>query len=165
MLSETTLAIAGFTMIVVFMYLIMSKRMSAMNALILIPIVFALALGFHDAKLGKMMFDGVKKVAPTGIMICFAILFFGVMIDAGLFDPVIKKILKIVHGDPMKALVLSQTVLSVVLPLPLVALVVLSARRRVMGVYAAGPRLVALAVVATALILALNVVLIYDALH
>lgn len=105
MLSQTTLAIAGFTMIVVFMYLIMSKRMSAMNALILIPIIFALALGFHDAKLGKMMFDGVKKVAPTGIMICFAILFFGIMIDAGLFDPVIKKILKVVHGDPMKVCV------------------------------------------------------------
>jgi len=103
--SQTSLAIAGFTMIVVFMYLIMSKRMSAMNALILIPIVFAISLGFYDAKLGKMMFEGVKKVAPTGIMICFAILFFGIMIDAGLFDPVIKKILKVVRGDPMKVCV------------------------------------------------------------
>ncbi|MDR0439394.1 MAG: citrate:proton symporter [Candidatus Accumulibacter sp.] len=99
------LAIAGFSMIVVFMYLIMSKRMSAMNALILIPVVFALGLGFYDARLGKMMFDGVKKVAPTGIMICFAILFFGIMIDAGLFDPIIKRILKAVHGDPMRVCV------------------------------------------------------------
>ena len=105
MVSQTSLAIAGFTMIVVFMYLIMSKRMSAMNALILIPIVFAISLGFYDAKLGKMMFEGVKKVAPTGIMICFAILFFGIMIDAGLFDPVIKKTLKVVRGDPMKVCV------------------------------------------------------------
>lgn len=103
--SETTLAIAGFSMIVVFMTLIMSKRMSAMNALILIPIVFALALGFFDAGLGKMMFDGVKKVAPTGIMICFAILYFGIMIDAGLFDPIIRLILKTVQGDPMKVCV------------------------------------------------------------
>ena len=38
-------------------------------------------------------------------MICFAILFFGVMIDAGLFDPIIKKILKSVKGDPMKVCV------------------------------------------------------------
>jgi CitMHS family citrate-Mg2+:H+ or citrate-Ca2+:H+ symporter len=103
--APDTLAIAGFTMIVVFMCLIMSKRMSAMNALILIPIVFAVGLGFHDARLGKMMFDGVKKVAPTGIMICFAILFFGIMIDAGLFDPIIRRILKTVHGDPMKVCV------------------------------------------------------------
>lgn len=105
MTDPSTLAIAGFTMIVVFMYLIMTKRMSAMNALILIPIVFAVGIGFYDAKLGKMMMDGVKKVAPTGIMICFAILFFGIMIDAGLFDPVIEKILKVVHGDPMKVCV------------------------------------------------------------
>lgn len=105
MTDPTTLALAGFTMIIVFMYLIMSKRMSAMNALILIPIVFAVGLGFYDVKLGKMMFDGVKKVAPTGIMICFAILFFGIMIDAGLFDPIIGRILRAVHGDPMKVCV------------------------------------------------------------
>jgi CitMHS family citrate-Mg2+:H+ or citrate-Ca2+:H+ symporter len=104
-MNETTLAIAGFTMIVLFMYLIMSKRMSAMNALVLIPIAFAIGLGFYDANLGKMMMGGVVKVAPTGIMICFAILFFGIMIDAGLFDPVIKKILHLVHGDPMKVCV------------------------------------------------------------
>lgn len=104
-MSSTTLAYAGFSMISVFMYLIMSKRMTAMNALILIPILFAVCLGFYDVKLGKMMFDGVKKVAPTGIMICFAILYFGIMIDAGLFDPVIEKILKTVKGDPMKVCV------------------------------------------------------------
>ena len=104
-MSSTILAYAGFSMIIVFMYLIMSKRMTAMNALILIPIIVALCLGFHDAKLGKMMMDGVKKVAPTGIMICFAILFFGTMIDAGMFDPIIEKILKAVHGDPLKVCV------------------------------------------------------------
>ncbi|EGO62319.1 CitMHS family transporter [Acetonema longum] len=97
-----TLAILGFTMIVVFMYLIMSKRMSAMTALMLIPILFALFITGFDAKLGKMMWDGVKQVAPTGIMICFAILYFGVMIDAGLFDPLIKRILQAVKGDPVK---------------------------------------------------------------
>ncbi len=101
-MEATALGVAGFAMIIVFMYLIMTKRMTAMNALVLIPIIVALGLGFHDAKLGKMMMDGVKKVAPTGIMICFAILFFGTMIDAGMFDPIIEKILKAVHGDPMR---------------------------------------------------------------
>lgn len=103
--TSTTLAIAGFLMITVFMYLIMSKRMSAMNALVLVPLVFALALGFYDAKLGKMMMDGVKKVAPTGVMLTFAILYFGIMIDAGLFDPAIEKVLKAVKGDPVKVCV------------------------------------------------------------
>ncbi|MCX7781147.1 MAG: citrate:proton symporter [Negativicutes bacterium] len=100
----STLAIMGFFMIVVFMYLIMSKRMSAMVALMLVPVVFALGLGFAP-NIGKWAFDGVKKVAPTGIMISFAILYFGVMIDAGLFDPLIKKILQVVKGDPVKVCV------------------------------------------------------------
>lgn len=98
------MASMGFLMIVVFMYLIMSKRMSAMISLMLVPVVFGLALGFAP-ELGKWMIAGVRQVAPTGIMICFAILFFGVMIDAGLFDPLIKKILELVHGDPVKVAV------------------------------------------------------------
>ncbi|HAK74509.1 MAG TPA: citrate transporter [Sporomusaceae bacterium] len=100
----TLMASMGFLMVAVFMYLIMSKRMSAMVALMLVPVVFMLSLGFAP-QLGKWAFDGVKQVAPTGIMICFAILFFGVMIDAGLFDPLIKKILQMVHGDPVKVAV------------------------------------------------------------
>ncbi|SMC78988.1 CitMHS family transporter [Sporomusa malonica] len=98
------LALIGFLMVIVFMYLIMSKRLSAMTALTLVPLVFAIALGFGP-KLGVMSLDGIKKVAPTGIMILFAILYFGVMIDAGLFDPLINRILKAVKGDPMKVVV------------------------------------------------------------
>ena len=47
-----------------------------------------------------MMLDGIKKLAPTGVMLMFAILNFGVMIDAGLFDPAVRTILKLVGGDP-----------------------------------------------------------------
>jgi citrate-Mg2+:H+ or citrate-Ca2+:H+ symporter, CitMHS family len=52
-----------------------------------------------------MMLDGVKDVAPTSIMILFAILYFGLMIDTGLFDPLIAFILRIVKGDPLKIVV------------------------------------------------------------
>ncbi len=114
MANQTILATAGFAMVLSFMYLIISKRMSAMNALILVPVIFALCIGYYDARLGEMMISGVIKVAPTGIMICFAILFFGTMIDAGLFDPVINKILKIVHGDPMKVCVGTALLASVI---------------------------------------------------
>jgi CitMHS family citrate-Mg2+:H+ or citrate-Ca2+:H+ symporter len=49
-----------------------------------------------------MMLDGLKMVAPSAALLLFAILFFGLMIDSGLFDPLIRKILKRVNGDPMK---------------------------------------------------------------
>lgn len=95
------LAILGFLTIIVFMYLIMSKRLSALIALMLVPAFFAVIGGFSKG-IGAMMLKGLEGVAPTGIMIMFAILYFGIMIDAGLFDPLIALILRIVQGDPLK---------------------------------------------------------------
>lgn len=103
----------GIGMILCFMYLIMSRRLTPLVALTLIPVLFALiayGLGFYfDSlshielnQLGEMMLDGVKKLAPTGVMLLFAILYFAVMIDTGLFDPSVKWILKLVKGDPLK---------------------------------------------------------------
>lgn len=62
------------------------------------------------------------------------------------------------------AMVTSQVVLSFVLPLPLVALVVLSSRRSVMGDFVTGKRTALAAGLATALIVLLNIVLIRQAL-
>ena len=63
-----------------------------------------------------MMLEGIKKIAPTGVMLMFAILYFGVMIDAGLFDPLVRVILRFVKGDPMK-IVLGTAVLAMLISL------------------------------------------------
>jgi CitMHS family citrate-Mg2+:H+ or citrate-Ca2+:H+ symporter len=95
------LAVFAFAMVATFMTLIMTKRLSALLALILVPTLFALLAGF-GAGVGDMMLKGVSELAPTGVMLLFAILFFGVMIDAGLFDPLIRLVVKLVHGDPVR---------------------------------------------------------------
>jgi len=95
------LALLGFLMIIVFMFLIMTNRLSAMVALIAIPVIFALIGGF-GSEIGQMALEGIGSVAPVGIMILFAILYFGVLIDSGVFDPIINTILKVVKGDPVK---------------------------------------------------------------
>jgi CitMHS family citrate-Mg2+:H+ or citrate-Ca2+:H+ symporter len=97
------LSLIAFAMVATFMTLIMTKRLSAIIALILVPTVFALLAGFH-AGLGDMMMAGVKELAPTGVMLVFAILYFGLMIDVGLFDPLINAIVGIVQGDPVRIL-------------------------------------------------------------
>jgi CitMHS family citrate-Mg2+:H+ or citrate-Ca2+:H+ symporter len=91
-------------MIVTFMGLIMTNRLSAITALLLVPVVFGVLTGF-GTQLGPMMLDGIKNIAPTGIMLVFAILYFGLMTDAGLFDPVISRIQRVAHGDPLKIIV------------------------------------------------------------
>jgi len=102
--NPSLLTILAYAMILVFMALIMTKRMSVLTALTLVPIAFGVAAGFGP-KLGPMMLDGIKALAPTGVMLTFAILYFGIMIDAGLFDPVVKLVVRLVHGDPVKIVV------------------------------------------------------------
>lgn len=99
------LAILGFATITVFLILIMTKRLSVMTALVLTPIVFGFLAGFNATDLGKFALDGIKQVAPTGILLMFAVLYFATMLDTGLFDPVISFIIKSVKGDPLKVIV------------------------------------------------------------
>ncbi|MBL8268567.1 MAG: citrate transporter, partial [Steroidobacter sp.] len=77
------LTILGFGMVATFMFLIMTKRLSPLVALILIPVLFALVAGFGGEGIGTMMLEGIRTLAPTGVMLMFAILYFGIMIDAG----------------------------------------------------------------------------------
>ncbi|WP_211172896.1 citrate:proton symporter [Marinomonas sp. UCMA 3892] len=95
------LAFWGFCTIAVLLTLIMTKRMSVVVALVLVPIVFGLLAGL-SSELGGYILDGLKSVAPTGIMLTFAILYFSVMNDAGMFDPMIKGIIKFGGQDPIK---------------------------------------------------------------
>ncbi len=53
------LAFLGLAMVVVFTFLIMTKRLSPIVALTVVPIVFAVIGGFGGTT-GKMMLDGLK---------------------------------------------------------------------------------------------------------
>lgn len=99
------LAILGFTTILVFLALIMTKKLSVMTALVITPIVFGFFAGFNPKELGEFALSGIKQVAPTGILLMFAVLYFATMLDAGLFDPVIAFIIKSVKGDPLKVII------------------------------------------------------------
>jgi citrate-Mg2+:H+ or citrate-Ca2+:H+ symporter, CitMHS family len=103
-MNPDLLTMLAFLMIATFMGLIMTKRMSVLTALVIVPVAFAVVGGF-GAGIGPMMMDGIRALAPTGIMLLFAILYFSLMIDVGLFDPVVKRVVRIVDGDPVKIVV------------------------------------------------------------
>lgn len=101
MSHETMLAIFGFAMILSFMLLIMTKKMSAISALLLVPIVFGALAGFAP-RLGPMIAEGMLQVAPIGFTLMFAVLFFSLMLNVGLFDPLVRVIVRRVHSDPLR---------------------------------------------------------------
>ncbi|MEU3470846.1 citrate:proton symporter [Streptomyces sp. NPDC006687] len=98
------LTFLGFAMIATFLVLIMLKKMSPVAALVLVPALFCVFAG-KGAHLGDYVIDGVGKLAPTAAMLMFAIVYFGVMIDVGLFDPVVRGILRFCKADPVRVVV------------------------------------------------------------
>ncbi|WP_326612806.1 citrate:proton symporter [Streptomyces scopuliridis] len=98
------LTILGFVMIATFLVLIMMKKMSPIAALVLIPALFCVLVG-QGGQLGDYVIKGVGDLAPTAAMLMFAIVYFGVMIDVGLFDPIVRGILRFCKADPMRIVV------------------------------------------------------------
>lgn len=120
-------AIAWLT-ILVFMALIMAKKVHPFVGLALVPIVFTIigsffgifrqaVADFNEVPVSEVSYlnqlqafgdwaaEGMTKTSSTAFMLLFAILFFSVMLAVGLFDPVTKQILRIAKGDPLKILV------------------------------------------------------------
>ena len=71
------LAFWGFCIILALLILIMTKRASVIVALVAVPMIFGIFAGFGP-QLGKFAFEGIKSVAPVGVMLTFAILYFGI---------------------------------------------------------------------------------------
>jgi CitMHS family citrate-Mg2+:H+ or citrate-Ca2+:H+ symporter len=88
-------------MIAVFMVLIMTKKLTPVLALIIVPTVFGLFAG-AGLGIGDMVMDSMKSMTSTAALLMFAIIYFGLMIDVGLFDPLVKFILRKLGNDPAK---------------------------------------------------------------
>ena len=124
------LTVFAYAMMVVFMYVIMKKKMSPFTALVLIPLAFALVAVLtgvvQDVNIGTLVRQGLfgnnskdkltamKGTAETGVMLLFAILYFSLMLDSGLFDPITNKMIRFAKGDPMKVLVATAIVAAAV---------------------------------------------------
>ena len=95
------LVLLGFAMIAVFMVLIMTKKLTPVLALIIVPTVFGLFAG-AGLGIGPMVLDSMKSMTSTAALLMFAIIYFGLMIDVGLFDPLVRFILRKLGNDPAK---------------------------------------------------------------
>ncbi|MRI72446.1 citrate transporter [Enterococcus mundtii] len=112
------LTVLSYAMIIIFMYVIMKKKMSPFTSLVVIPLLFTLIAMISGASkkgnIGDFVLEGIKTTSNTGIMILFAILYFSIMLDAGLFDPITKKMIYFAKGDPMKVLMATAIVAATV---------------------------------------------------
>jgi CitMHS family citrate-Mg2+:H+ or citrate-Ca2+:H+ symporter len=113
--DKHVLPLLGLVTIVVLLAAILSKRMSPLVALIIVPIAASLIGGF-GLQTSKFVIDGLKSLAPVVGMFVFAILYFGTITDAGTLDPIIDRILRTVGTRPTR-IVMGTTLLALLIHL------------------------------------------------
>jgi len=100
-LASAMLALLGLVTVLAVLVLITSRKLTALVALIIVPVAASLAAGF-GLQTSRFAVDGIQQTAPVAAMFLFAILYFGVMTDAGMLDPIVDRILKFVGTRPTR---------------------------------------------------------------
>ncbi|MBI1198587.1 MAG: citrate transporter [Phenylobacterium sp.] len=98
------LALIGLGAVLALVTLIAFNLCSPIVALIVVPVAASLVAGQGFATSGFML-AGIAQIAPVVAMFVFAILFFGVMTDAGLLDPAIRLVMRSVGSHPVRIVV------------------------------------------------------------
>src|SRR6476619_7305006 len=98
------LALVGLATVLTLLGLILSRRMSPLVALIAVPTAASLLTGF-GMQTGAFILTGLQQTASVAAMFVFAILYFGIMNDAGLLDPIVDRILRGVGTRPRRIVI------------------------------------------------------------
>lgn len=93
------LTIAALITISIVVGLLILDKVSPIAALCLVPVIVAIAVGFTPEEITGFFDSGLGRVAGVATMFIFAITFFGVLQDTGLFKPVIDGIIKATGGN------------------------------------------------------------------
>ncbi|ROO42850.1 citrate transporter [Pseudomonas sp. AF76] len=108
------ITLLGFTMMLGIIGLILMRRISPVVAFTTLPVAICLLAGFNLGQIGEFIKAGLATVAPTAALFLFATLFFGIMRDRGLFDPLVNLLIRSTGGKPLAVAWVTVLVTSVV---------------------------------------------------
>jgi len=91
----------GLVTVLLLLAAILSKRVSPLAALVCFPVAASLAAGF-GLETGRFILNGIQAIAPVIGMFVFAILFFGIMTDAGMLEPLVAWLLRVIGSRPSR---------------------------------------------------------------
>lgn len=88
------LTAVGFILIILMVIWILSGKTALAPILIILSVLATLVLGFNLGDLKGFMDDGMASVLNTSVLFTFAVIYFNVLSDAGMFDLIIGRLMK-----------------------------------------------------------------------
>ena len=102
-MSEILVGVLGFLTIVAIVTTLFKSKTLPSIAFIVFPSILALVLvlgGYYSFdNIGDLIKAGFNSTGKTAALFVFSVLYFGIMTDAGMFDVVIGKLMKMVGGN------------------------------------------------------------------
>ncbi len=83
------LAFMGFLMVFATIYLLIKGKGSPITVMIMVPVISALIVGTNFEQLSEYVGAGIETVMNNAVLFIFSIIFFSVMQDLGVFDPMV----------------------------------------------------------------------------
>ena len=108
-LDGTALGIVGYIVIAAVLFLVIWRQLYVIPTLILAPVVGGLIAGFSPSELGSFVSEGLSGIVGITAMFAFAVWYFSIMREHGMFDPFIERVIDGVIARP--ALLTSGTVI------------------------------------------------------
>ncbi|MCW2254013.1 CitMHS family citrate-Mg2+:H+ or citrate-Ca2+:H+ symporter [Providencia alcalifaciens] len=108
------LTIIGILIILSIVTLLMMGKVSPIIAMSCIPFIGALIAGYSIPEISVFFESGINKVAKVAAMFLFAILFFSLMKDLHIFDPLIRAMVKLTRGNVIIVCVMTTLIAGIV---------------------------------------------------
>lgn len=87
-------AIVGYAVILVMMFMILKSKATPAFCFSVLPVIGAVICGFGFADILGFIDKGMSTVWKTAILFIFSVCYFSVMNDAGMFEPLVKGLVK-----------------------------------------------------------------------
>lgn len=105
--------ITGIIMFGVLTYCLLKNKFPPAILFILLPTIAALVCGFGFKALGDYVATGLKSVVGTATLVAFSAMFFTLMKEAGVFDVIVRFILRFVSESVFSVLLATLVIASV----------------------------------------------------
>ncbi|MBR3068487.1 MAG: citrate:proton symporter [Lachnospiraceae bacterium] len=116
-MSGTVVGILGFLTIIAIVVLLFQSRTLPSIAFITVPAILGVVLvigGYYTwDNIAALIKAGFGSTGPTATLFVFSVLYFGIMTDAGMFDVIIGKLMKLV-GDNVIGVTLMTAVIALI---------------------------------------------------
>ncbi len=98
------LALIGYALIACLMFFLIKGKATPISLFIFLSIIAGFCAGYTPMQMNEYIMKGVMQTAPNAVLFTFSIIFFSIVTDAGVFQPLVNWMTKIA-GNSVVAIV------------------------------------------------------------